>query len=152
MNSTMRRRRATALAVLGTMSFVQACASYQRPRGVPTPGMKLRVTAKSPIPVYAGPLATGVATCEATVVEGTVQRSSGDTLTLGGIRRASVNDRAAACSRENGLTLITQREGVDLRVRRMSVTRTTLLVVGLVVIVGLATSHKSDGGCNTCPY
>ena len=146
-----RCRRVTAITILATLAFTQACATYRDPRGAPAAGSRVRVTSTTPILVHEGGYAEpSAAQCEVTAVEGTVERSNGDTLTLRKIRRISLDGRAASCSRTHGVTMLVGPGATDVRVRRISATRTTLLVLGLVLIVALSTTHvETEGG--SCP-
>ena len=150
MMSMTRCRRVTAIAVLFSMFFTQACATYSRARGTPSPGSRIRVTAKGGLPVYEGVLATGAATCRATNIDGTVQSSRGDTLTVLAVKRLTDGARAASCSAANGVTIVAPLDIADVRVRHISATRTTFLILGLA-LVAVAATAGTDKGCAECP-
>ena len=111
--------------------------AYQRPRDALLAGSAVRVSAGNPIAVYEGPLASGVAICQATKVDGIVQSASGDTLTLVKVKRLSVGGAAAACSSSNVITILAPRDVADVRVRLLSANRTAMLALGMALVVSL---------------
>ena len=124
------------------LAWAEGCARYRPPAGEPfAPNRDSRVRSDTPFSVFAQPPEGSPigAECRATSIEGKVRSARGDTVRFDTLTSLeSVLQRDPACRNVRGEAIVILPAGGSRVVteRQFSGKRTTLLLVGLVVVAG----------------